>query len=105
MIKNAYPIPLVQELVDKLKGAKVFSKLDLCSGYNNVRIKDGNQWKAAFKCLQGLFEPTVMFFGLYNSPATFQAMMNDLFSNMIKEGWLVIYMDDMLLFSKDIETH
>ena len=104
-IKNAYPIPLVQELVDKLKGAKVFSKLDLRSGYNNVRIKDGDQWKAAFKCSRGLFEPTVMFFGLCNSPATFQAMMNDLFSDMIEEGWLVIYMDDMLLFSKDIETH
>ena len=104
-VKNAYPIPLVQELVDKLKGATVFSKLDLRSGYNNVRIKDGDQWKAAFKCSRGLFEPMVMYFGLCNSPATFQAMMNDLFEDMIEEGWLVIYMDDMLLFSKDLKTH
>lgn len=104
-VKNAYPIPLVQELVDKLKGATVFSKLDLRSGYNNVRIRDGDQWKAAFKCQRGLFEPTVMFFGLCNSPATFQAMMNELFQDMIDEGWLVIYMDDMLLFSKDPKTH
>ena len=54
---------------------------------------------------RGLFEPTVMFFGLCNSPATFQHMMNDLFRDMIDEGWLVIYMDDMLVFSKDKETH
>ena len=104
-IKNAYPLPLVQDLVDQLKGAKIFSKLDLRSGYNNVRIKDGDQWKAAFTCKRGLFEPTVMFFGLCNSPATFQALMNDLFKDMIAEGWLVIYMDDMLLFSKDRKTH
>ena len=61
-VKNKYPIPLVSELVDKLRGAKVFSKLDLRSGYNNVRIKDGDQWKAAFKTHRGLYEPTVMFF-------------------------------------------
>ena len=91
--------------MNKLKGATVFSKLDLRSGYNNIRMKDGDQWKAAFKCERGLFEPTVMFFGLCNSPATFQALMDDLFSDMIEEGWLVIYMDDMLLFSKDRKTH
>lgn len=104
-VKNAYPLPLISELVDKLKGAQYFSKLDLRSGYNNIRIKDGDQWKAAFKCARGLFEPTVMFFGLCNSPATFQAFMNDLFKDMIEEGWLIIYMDDMLIFSKDLETH
>ena len=104
-IKNTYPLPLIGDLVDKLKGATVFSKLDLRSGYNNVRIKEGDQWKAAFKCPKGLFEPTVMFFGLCNSPATFQAMMNEIFKDMIDEGWLVIYMDDMLIFSHDTDTH
>lgn len=104
-IKNAYPLPLVAELVDKLQGAKIFSKLDLRSGYNNVRIKDGDQWKAAFKTHRGLFEPMVMFFGLCNSPGTFQAMMNALFKDMIDEGWIVIYMDDILIFSKDQKTH
>lgn len=104
-VKNAYPLPLIGELVDRLKGATVFSKFDLRSGYNNVRIKDGHQWKAAFKCSKGLFEPTVMFFGLCNSPATFQAMMNDLFKDMLDEGWLVIYMDDLLIFSMDLPTH
>ncbi|THH18610.1 hypothetical protein EUX98_g8928 [Antrodiella citrinella] len=104
-VKNAYPLPLIGELVDRLKGATIFSKFDLRSGYNNVRIKDGHQWKAAFKCSKGLYEPTVMFFGLCNSPATFQAMMNDLFKDMLDEGWLVIYMDDLLLFSSDLRIH
>ena len=73
-VKNAYPLPCITELLNKLKGAKYFTKLDVRWGYNNVRIKDRDQWKAAFKMNRGLFEPTVMFFGLCNSPATFQAM-------------------------------
>ncbi|ESK82303.1 reverse transcriptase-rnase h-integrase [Moniliophthora roreri MCA 2997] len=104
-IKNAYPLPLISELLDKLKGAKVFMKLDLWNGYNNVWIKDGDQWKAAFKTNRGLFKPTVMFFGLSNSPATFQAFMNNILSDFIDEGWCVVYMDDILLFSKDQEEH
>uniref|UniRef100_A0A0W0G410 Reverse transcriptase-rnase h-integrase n=1 Tax=Moniliophthora roreri TaxID=221103 RepID=A0A0W0G410_MONRR len=104
-VKNAYPLPLISELLDKLKGATVFTKLDLRNGYNNVRIKDGDQWKAAFKTNRGLFEPTVMFFGLSNSPATFQAFMNDILSDFIDEGWCVVYMDDILLFSKDQAKH
>ncbi|ESK81723.1 reverse transcriptase-rnase h-integrase [Moniliophthora roreri MCA 2997] len=104
-VKNAYPLPLIPELLDKLKGAMVFMKLNLRNGYNNVRIKDGDQWKAAFKTNRGLFEPTVMFFGLSNSPATFQAFMNDILSDFIDEGWCVVYMDDILLFSKDQTEH
>uniref|UniRef100_A0A0W0FDK0 RNA-directed DNA polymerase n=1 Tax=Moniliophthora roreri TaxID=221103 RepID=A0A0W0FDK0_MONRR len=104
-VKNAYPLPLISELLDKLKGATVFMKLDLRNGYNNVRIKDGDQWKAAFKTNRGLFEPTVMFFGLSNSPATFQAFMNDILSDFIDEGWCVVYMDEILLFSKDQIEH
>ena len=75
-IKNAYPLPLISGLIDQLKGAKYFTKLDVQWGYNNVHIKDGDQWKAAFKTKHGLFELTVMFFGMCNSPATFQAMMD-----------------------------
>uniref|UniRef100_A0A0W0F642 Putative reverse transcriptase-rnase h-integrase n=1 Tax=Moniliophthora roreri TaxID=221103 RepID=A0A0W0F642_MONRR len=104
-IKNAYPLPLISELLDKLKGATVFTKLDLRNGYNNVRIKDGDQWKAAFKTNRRLFKPTVMFFGLSNSPATFQAFMNNILSDFIDEGWCVVYMDDILLFSKDQTEH
>ncbi|GBE84238.1 hypothetical protein SCP_0602160 [Sparassis crispa] len=104
-VKNAYPLPLISDLMDQFKGALIFTKMDLRSGYNNVRIKDGDQWKGAFKTNHGLFEPMVMFFGLCNSPATFQMMMNALFKDMINEGWIVIYMDDILIFSNDLEEH
>ena len=104
-IKNTYPLPLISELVDQLKGAKYFTKLDIRWGYNNVRIKEGDQWKAAFKTNLGLFEPTVMFFGLTNSPATFQSMMNEIFKDFIRERWVIIYMDDILIISNTIEDN
>ncbi|THH00880.1 hypothetical protein EW145_g7019 [Phellinidium pouzarii] len=89
--------------MDKLRGAKYFTKLDLRSGYNNIRIKEGDQYKAAFKTIRGLFEPTVMFFGLCNSPATFQMFMNDIFHIIITEEAILIYMDDILIFSDNLE--
>lgn len=104
-IKNAYPIPLISETIDKLKGAKYFTKMDVRWGYNNIRIKEGDQWKAAFKTQRGLFEPTVMFFGLCNSPATFQSMMNHLFKDLINQEKVVVYMDDILIFTEDLESH
>ena len=67
-----------------IKDAKVFSKFDVRWGFNNVRIKEGDEWKAAFTCKQGTFEPLIMFFGLTNSPATFQHMMDDICSDMIQ---------------------
>ena len=79
--------------------------MDVRWGYNNIRIKEGDTWKAAFRTNRGLFEPLVMFFGLTNSPATFQTMMNDIFREEIAEGWVVIYMDDILVFSKDKKQH
>ena len=75
----------------------MFTKFDIRWGYNNVRIKDGDQWKATFITNQGLFEPTVMFFGLTNSQATFQTMMNTIFMDEMAQGWLTIYMDDMAI--------
>ena len=104
MIKNSYPLPLISDLVNQL-GAKYFTKLDIPWGYNNVRIKDGDQWKAAFKTSQGLFEPTVMFFGMCNSPATFQAMMDDIFWDLKNEGWIIIYMDDIFIFTKELQQN
>jgi hypothetical protein len=89
--------------MNKIKGAKYFTKLDLRWGYNNVRIKKGDEWKAAFNTNRGLFEPKVMFFGLCNSPSTFQTMMDAYFQEMLNEGWIVIYMDDILLYAKTIE--
>jgi len=82
-IKNRYPLLLISEVIDKLSGAKYFTKFDVRWGYENVRIKEGDEWKAAFITNRGLFEPCVMFFGLTNSPATFQSMMNDLFRDLI----------------------
>jgi len=79
MIKDKIPLPLIGEVIDKLKEAKYFNKLDLIWGYNNIQIKEGDKWKAAFLTNKGLFEPQVMYFRLYNSPGTFQQMMNSIF--------------------------
>ena len=79
MVMNKYPLPLISELISQLHGAKYFTKLDICWGFNNVHIKPRDKWKAAFQTNQGLFEPLVMFFRMTNSPATFQTMMNDIF--------------------------
>jgi len=105
IIKNKYPLPLIQELIDKVKGAQFFTKLDIQWGYNNVRIRGGNEWKAAFRTNRGLFEPLVMYFSLCNSPATFQLMMDSLFRDLVNEGKIVIYMDDILIFSKTLTEH
>ena len=80
-------------------------KLDVCWGYNNVRIKEGDEWKAAFWRKHGLFEPLVMFFGLCDSPATFQTMMNELFKELIDQGVMVVYMDDILISTETFEDH
>ncbi|CCM06668.1 uncharacterized protein FIBRA_08953 [Fibroporia radiculosa] len=106
-IKNAYPIPQVEDLLDCVASAKptMFTKLDLCAGYNNVRIKEGDEWKGAFITPRGLFEPIVIFFGMTNSPATFQAMMDGIFVDLLLEGWLVIYIDDILIYSTNHAEH
>src|SRR6267154_2729788 len=82
-VKNGYPLPLISDLVNRLRGARYFTKLDVRWGYNNVRVKEGDEWKAAFRTNRGLFEPLVMFFGLTNSPTSFQTMMNDIFQDLI----------------------
>jgi Reverse transcriptase (RNA-dependent DNA polymerase) len=85
--------------MDKLKGAKYFTKLDVQWGYNNVQIRKGDEWQAAFKTNKGLFEPTVMFFRMHNSLATFQAMMDNIFMTMIDNQLVIVYMDDILIFA------
>ena len=99
-IKNRYPLPLISKLVSQLCRAQYFTKLDVHWGFNNVRIKPGDEWKAAFRTNRGLFKPLVMFFGMTNSPATFQTMMNDVFRTIIAEGIVVVYLDDILIFTK-----
>ena len=107
MVKNTYPLPLVPDIINWISDskAKYFTKLDVRWGYNNVWIKEGDEWKAAFQMNQGLFEPLVMFFGLTNSLATFQTMMNDIFKDLIDEGHVAIYMDNILIYTRTIENH
>src|ERR1700761_7118630 len=104
-VKNKYPLLLINKLINKLQGAKYFTKLNVCWGFNNVRMKEGDEWKAAFWPNRGLFEPLVMFFGLCNSPAMFQTMMNDIFDDLISEGVVVVYLDDILIFTKTLDEH
>lgn len=105
MVKNKYLLPLISDLVNQLRSAKYFTKVDVCWGYNNVCIKDGDEWKAAFRTNHGLFEPLVMFFGLTNSPATFQMMMNDIFQDLIMEGVVCVYIDDILIYTCTRKEH
>jgi reverse transcriptase-like protein len=102
-IPNWYPLPLINDLIYDLAGYHLFSKFDVWWGYNNICIKKGDKWKATFKMSEGLFEPMVMFFGLTNSPATFQTMMDDIFWEEIAQGWLKIYMDDLIVALEDDE--
>ena len=95
-IKNNYPLPLISDVVENIGTKKVFTKMDLRWGYNNIWIKEGDEWKVVFITPEGSFEPTVMFFRLTNSPATFQAMMNKLLRDLINtvriaEGGLNFY--------------
>jgi len=103
-IPNKYPLPLISELIYDLAEKRLFSKFNIRWGYNNICIKDSNEYKAAFKTSEGLFEPTVMFFGLTNSLATFQTMMDNIFQEEIAQGWLCIYMDDMIIATEDDEA-
>jgi hypothetical protein len=110
-ISNQYPLPLITELLTDLSGAQIFTKLDVRDSYNNIRIKEGDEHKAAFKTKYGLFEPLVMFFGLKNSPATFQNMMNYKYRDTI-DYWnargtaIRIYMDDIAIAtSTNLKDH
>ena len=100
-IRNAYPLPLIPELINDMKESTLFTKFDIHWGYNNIHIREEDQWKAAFITHMGLFEPTIMFFGFCNAPPTFQAFMNHIFADMLQEKWLKIYMDDLGIHTKD----
>ena len=89
--------------MDNLHHFSHFTKFDVCWGYNNIRIKNRDEWKAAFITQLGLFELTVMFFSLCGSPPTFQVFMNYNFADYIREGWLIIYMDDLAIGAESQE--
>jgi len=85
-IPNKYLLPLISELIYNLAEKRLFSKFNICWGYNNICIKEGDEYKATFKTSKGLFKPIVMFFGLTNSPATFQMMIDDIFQEEVAQG-------------------
>ena len=103
-VKNRYPLPLIHEMLDRLVGAHYFTKLDLRGAYNLVRIKEGEEWKTAFRTRYGHFEFMVMPFGLTNAPATFQALMNDTLRECL-DIFAIVYLDDILIYSTTLEEH
>ena len=104
-MKNNYPLLLITDLIDNMGSKRVFTKIDLQWGYNNVCIKERDKWKAAFTTHVGSFEPVVMFFGMTNSPATFQAMMNEILRDLIDEGKVAAFVDDVLVGTEGEKGH
>jgi hypothetical protein len=103
-IKNKYPLPRIEDLFDQIKGASVFSKIDLRSGYHQLKIRESDIPKTTFRTQYGLYEYTVMSFGLTNAPAYFIYLMNKVFMEYVNK-FVVVFIDDILVFSKMEEEH
>jgi len=104
-VKNNYPLLLITDLIDNMRSKRVFTKMDLQWGFNNIRIKEGDEWKRAFMTYVGSFEPTVMFFGMMNSPTTFQAMMNEILRDMINKRKVAAFVDNVLVGTETEKGH
>jgi hypothetical protein len=103
-IKNKYPLPRIEDLFDQKRGASVFSKIDLWSGYHQLKIRKSDIPKTAFRTRYGLYEFTVMSFGLINGPVYFMYLMNKVFMEYL-DKFVVAFIDDILVFSKNEEEH
>ena len=104
-VKNNYLLLLITDLIDNIGSKKVFTKMDLQWGFNNVRIKEGDEWKGAFTMHIGLFEPTIMFFGITNSSATFQAMMNEILRDLANKSKVATFVNNVLVETKTEGGH
>ena len=104
-VKNNYPLSLIMDLIDNMGGKRVFTKIDLWWGFNNVRIKEGDEQKGAFMIYIESFKLTVIFFGMMNLPAIFQAMMNKILEDMINKGKVTAFVDNVLIETEIEEGH